>query len=149
MYDLHEEKALGGWIDKVQKLADERRWLCKWPGVKTQLWRNSFHHTRADTGRKALPKLIELCAITARLVGASLRDSNTLPGGEGGERELPDKDSWYRAGTLYGEATARGHSPYPFIHHFYQEWHPFHIPSLELCQNQNDFSTISQACEIH
>ena len=24
-YDPHEDKALGGWIDKVQNLADERR----------------------------------------------------------------------------------------------------------------------------
>ena len=51
--------------------------------IKTQLWRNSFHHTRSDTGREALSKLVELCVVTARLVGASLRDRNTLPGGRG------------------------------------------------------------------
>ena len=54
--------------------------------------------------------------------------------GGGGRRESPNKDSWCRAGTLYGDATTRGLSPYPFIHHFCQKWHPFHIPSLELCQ---------------
>ena len=44
---------------------------------------------RADTRRKTLPKLIELCVVTARLVGAYLRDSNTLPGGGG--RSYPTK----------------------------------------------------------
>ena len=35
----------------------------------------SFHHMSADTRRKALPKLTELCVKTS--VGASLRSTNT------------------------------------------------------------------------
>jgi len=31
--------------------------------------------------------------------------------------------------VLYGEAPPRGPTPYPFIYHFFQKRHPFHIPS--------------------
>ena len=45
---------------------------------------------------------------------------------------------------LYGEASPRGPTPYPFIYHFSRKrspfripsidkWNPFHIPCLELC----------------
>ena len=45
---------------------------------------------------------------------------------------------------LYGEASHRGPTPYPFLYHFSRKrfpfrmpsidkWHPFHITSLELC----------------
>ena len=30
---------------------------------------------------------------------------------------------------LYGEAPPRGPTPYPFIYHFFQKRHPFHIPN--------------------
>ena len=59
-----------------------------------------------------------------------------LNGGEGGGALLNI--------CLYGEASHRGPTPYPFTHHFSRKrypfrmpsidkWHPFHITSLELC----------------
>ena len=43
--------------------------------------------------------------------------------GGGGERAL-DK-------IVYGEATPRGPTPYPFIYHFWQKRYPFRIPSID------------------
>ena len=73
---------------------------------------------RADTRRRALPKLIELCVVTS---SSCLSDGQQYSSREGGGGvELLNKD-FYRAGTLYGEATTRGQSPYPFIYHFCQK----------------------------
>ena len=43
--------------------------------------------------------------------------------GGGGKRAL-DK-------IVYGEATPRGPTPYPFIYHFWQKRYPFRIPSID------------------
>ena len=59
--NLHEDKALGVWIDKVQNLADLGKDNYASNGlVKTQLW--ASFHTRADTRGKVL--LIRLCIDT-------------------------------------------------------------------------------------
>ena len=44
-------------------------------------------------------------------------------GGGGGE--------WAHDKILYGEATPRGPTPYPFIYHFWQKRYPFRIPSID------------------
>ena len=44
-------------------------------------------------------------------------------GGGGGERA--------RDKIVYGEATPRGPTPYPFIYHFWQKRYPFRIPSID------------------
>ena len=44
------------------------------------------------------------------------------PGGGGGGGVLKK--------VLYGEASPRGPTPYPFIYHFFQKRHPFRIPFI-------------------
>ena len=127
--------------------------------VKTQVFA-SFHMRADDTRKKVLPKLfliIELCVDTSSWC---LSKKNQYSRGVGR----------YSTKIYTGQEPCTGRPrpevtpPYLFIYHFYQKWHPFHIPSLELClpfwllsiyflkninkiQNQNDFLNISQPCE--
>ena len=101
-------------VDMIEKRFPQH--LKKLFSVRFSHWLDSLLDDQPDW-----LEVIDSCLCT-RLTQYRLTIKARRRGG-GGKRAL-DK-------IVYGEATPRGPTPYPFIYHFWQKRYPFRIPSID------------------